>query len=144
VVESATTFLSAGKLALPLNEAPSQYLTKTRFQLKKSGLVKTGVFGVSFKFESSGLRESQRDKELGFTRSTKDSRVPVVHKPAFNRPSDLDSNISHKNQEISILTIKKNQSKLNTSSTSHRRFQRRKDKTESEGPRNKNKKIKTL
>jgi hypothetical protein len=99
VVESATTFSSAGKLALPLNEAPSQYLTKTRFQLKKSGLTKTGVIGVSFKFEISGLKESQRDKELEFT-STRDSRVPVFHEPTFNRPSDLDSNISHKNQEI--------------------------------------------
>jgi hypothetical protein len=39
--------------------------------------------------------------------------------------------MSHKNQEISILTIKKNQSKVNNSSTSHREFQRRKDKTES-------------
>jgi hypothetical protein len=37
---------------------------------------------------------------------------------------------STKNQEISILTIKKRQSKVNTSSTSHREFQRRKDKTE--------------
>jgi hypothetical protein len=46
-------------------------------------------------------------------------------------------NISHKNQEISILVIKKMQSKVNTSSTSHREFQRRKDKTENQGPRNK-------
>jgi hypothetical protein len=46
-------------------------------------------------------------------------------------------NISHKNQEISNLTIKKNQSKVN-SSTGHREFQRRKDKTENIGPRNKN------
>jgi hypothetical protein len=46
-------------------------------------------------------------------------------------------NISHKNQEISILIIKKMQSKVNTSSTSHREFQRRKDKTENQGPRNK-------
>jgi hypothetical protein len=35
-----------------------------------------------------------------------------------------------KNQEISILTIKKRQSEVNTSSTSHREFQRRKGKTE--------------
>jgi hypothetical protein len=35
---------------------------------------------------------------------------------------------------------KKNQSKVNTSSTSHREFQRRKDKTENKGPRNKNQK----
>jgi hypothetical protein len=46
-------------------------------------------------------------------------------------------NISHKNQEISNLTIKKNQSKVN-SLTGHREFQRRKDKTENKGPRNKN------
>jgi hypothetical protein len=35
-----------------------------------------------------------------------------------------------KYQEISILPIKKRQSEVNTSSTSHREFQRRKDKTE--------------
>jgi hypothetical protein len=46
-------------------------------------------------------------------------------------------NISHKNQEISNLTIKKNQSKVN-SSTSHREFQIRKNKTENKGSRNKN------
>jgi hypothetical protein len=34
--------------------------------------------------------------------------------------------------------IKKQRSKVNTSSTSHREFQRRKDKTENKGPRNKN------
>jgi hypothetical protein len=32
--------------------------------------------------------------------------------------------------------IKKDQSKINTSSTSHREFQRRKEKTENKGPRN--------
>jgi hypothetical protein len=32
--------------------------------------------------------------------------------------------------------IKKRQSEVNTSSTSHREFQRRKDKTENKGPRN--------
>jgi hypothetical protein len=36
--------------------------------------------------------------------------------------------------------LKKEQSKVNTSSTSHREFQRRKDKTENKGPRNKNQK----
>ncbi len=46
--------------------------------------------------------------------------------------------ISHKNREISILTIKKRQSEVNNSSTSHREFQRRKYKTENKGPRNKN------
>jgi hypothetical protein len=46
--------------------------------------------------------------------------------------------ISHRNEEISILMIKKRQSEVNTSSTSHREFQRRKDKTENKGPRNKN------
>jgi hypothetical protein len=39
---------------------------------------------------------------------------------------------------MSILTIKKNQSEVNTSSISHREFQRRKDKAENKGPRNKN------
>jgi hypothetical protein len=47
------------------------------------------------------------------------------------------ANMSHKNQEISILTIKKRQSEVNISSTSHRGFQRRKDKTEKKRPRNK-------
>jgi hypothetical protein len=37
-------------------------------------------------------------------------------------------NISHKNQEISILIIKKMHSKVNTSSTSHREFKERKTK----------------
>jgi hypothetical protein len=50
------------------------------------------------------------------------------------------TNYSHKNREISILTIKKKQSKVNTSSTSHGEFQRMKDKTENKGPRNKNQK----
>jgi hypothetical protein len=34
--------------------------------------------------------------------------------------------------------MKKRQSKVNTSSTSHREFKRRKDKTENKVPRNKN------
>jgi hypothetical protein len=51
---------------------------------------------------------------------------------------DTFNNIPPKNWEISFLTIKKKQSKVNTSSTSHREFQRRKDKTEFEGPRNEN------
>jgi hypothetical protein len=46
-------------------------------------------------------------------------------------------NISHKNQETSTLVIRKMQSKVNTSSTSHREFQGTKDKTENQGPRNK-------
>jgi hypothetical protein len=46
-------------------------------------------------------------------------------------------NISHRNQEISILMIKRRQSKVNTSSSSHRESQRRKEKTENKGPRNK-------
>jgi hypothetical protein len=45
-------------------------------------------------------------------------------------------NISHTNQEISILMIKRRQSKVNTSSTSHRESQR-KDKTENKRQRNK-------
>jgi amino acid permease len=48
--------------------------------------------------------------------------------------------ICYKNWENSTLTIKKNQGKVNTSSTSHREFQRRKDKTENKGPRNRNQK----
>jgi hypothetical protein len=40
------------------------------------------------------------------------------------------------NQEIAILMIKRRQSKVNTSSISHRESQR-KDKTENKGPRNK-------
>jgi hypothetical protein len=48
-------------------------------------------------------------------------------------------NISHMNEEISILMIKRRQSKVNTSSISHRESQR-KDKTENKGPRNKEKK----
>jgi hypothetical protein len=36
--------------------------------------------------------------------------------------------------------IKKNQSKVNTSSTNQREFQRRKVKTENKGPRNRNQK----
>jgi hypothetical protein len=47
------------------------------------------------------------------------------------------SYISHKNQEISIFTIKKKQSKVETFSTSHREFQRSKDKTKNKGPRDK-------
>jgi hypothetical protein len=39
-----------------------------------------------------------------------------------------DYNIFHKNREISILTMKKN-SKVNTSSGSHRKNQTRKDRT---------------
>jgi hypothetical protein len=46
-------------------------------------------------------------------------------------------NISHKNREISILMIQNRQSKANTSSTSHREFQRREEKTGNKGPKNK-------
>jgi hypothetical protein len=52
----------------------------------------------------------------------------------------IRKNVSHKNRKISILMIKKNQSKVNTSSTSHREFQRRKVKTENKGRRNRNQK----
>jgi hypothetical protein len=52
----------------------------------------------------------------------------------------IRKNASHKNREIFILMIKKNQSKVNASSTSHREFKRRKVKTENEGPRNRNQK----
>jgi hypothetical protein len=41
--------------------------------------------------------------------------------------------MSHANQEMSILTTKKNQNKVNTSSLSHRNFQRRINKTENKG-----------
>jgi hypothetical protein len=49
-------------------------------------------------------------------------------------------NISHKNREISIRMIKKRRSEVNTSSTSHSEFQRRKGKSGYKGPRNKNQK----
>jgi hypothetical protein len=41
---------------------------------------------------------------------------------------------------MSILTIEKNKSKINTLSTSHREFQRRKDKIENKGPTYRNQK----
>jgi hypothetical protein len=62
-----------------------------------------------------------------------------VHKPDIIR-EDAGEDISHKNWEISIFTIKKQRSNINTSSTSHQEFQRRKDKIEKKGPRNKNQK----
>jgi hypothetical protein len=43
-------------------------------------------------------------------------------------------------KKFPFLMIGKNQSKVNTTSTSHRELQRRKDKTENKGPRNKNQK----
>jgi hypothetical protein len=46
-------------------------------------------------------------------------------------------NISHKNQEISILMIKRRQSKVNTSSTSHREFQRKKQRIKDQETKNK-------
>jgi protein subunit release factor B len=57
-----------------------------------------------------------------------------------HNPATPAANMSHKNQEISILTIKKREIEVNTSSTSHREFQRRKDKTEKKRPRKKKKK----
>jgi hypothetical protein len=63
--------------------------------------------------------------------------IAVINWQARNTWLCLPQNISHKNHEISILTIKKRQSEFNTSSTSHREFRRRKDKTENKGPRNK-------
>jgi hypothetical protein len=51
--------------------------------------------------------------------------------------SQYSGYISHKNSEISILRIQNRQSKANTSSTSHREFQRREEKTENRGPKNK-------
>jgi hypothetical protein len=48
--------------------------------------------------------------------------------------------MSHKNQEISILTIAIKKCKVNNSSTSHRELQGRKEKTENKGPKNKNRK----
>jgi hypothetical protein len=52
----------------------------------------------------------------------------------------MTSGISHKNQEISLLMIKKMESEVNTSLSSQREFQRRKDKTENKGPRSKKEK----
>jgi hypothetical protein len=53
-----------------------------------------------------------------------------------------ERHITQKNWEISTLMIKKRWSEVNTYSTSHREFQRRKGKTENKGPRNKNQNIK--
>jgi hypothetical protein len=47
-------------------------------------------------------------------------------------------NISYKIEKSPFSQLRKNQSKVNTSSTSHREFHRRKDKTGNKGPRNKN------
>jgi hypothetical protein len=41
------------------------------------------------------------------------------------------------NSEMSLLMIQNRQSKANTSSTSHREFQRREEKTAKKGPKNK-------
>jgi hypothetical protein len=65
--------------------------------------------------------------------------TPQLQKACQFHCNNKAINISHTNQEISILMIKRRQSKVNTSSTSHREFQRRKDKTESKGPRNQKK-----
>ncbi len=46
----------------------------------------------------------------------------------------LEQYISHSNQEISILMITKRQNNIPGSSSSHRNFQRRIDKTENKGP----------
>jgi hypothetical protein len=59
-----------------------------------------------------------------------------VHKPDIIR-EDAGEDISHKNRETSILTIKKKRSNINNSSTSHQEFQRRKDKIEKKGPKKK-------
>jgi hypothetical protein len=57
--------------------------------------------------------------------------------------TQYSGNLSQRNSEISILMIQKSQSEVNTSSTSHREFQNRKDKRENKGQRNK-KQNKTL
>jgi hypothetical protein len=62
--------------------------------------------------------------------------TPKLQKACQFHCNNKAINISHTNQEISILMIKRSQSKVKTSSTSHKESQR-KDKTESKGPRNK-------
>jgi hypothetical protein len=61
-------------------------------------------------------------------------REKVKHELGFWKASVELENISHKNQEISILMIKKKQSKVNTLSLSHTNFRRRIDKTENDRP----------
>jgi hypothetical protein len=63
--------------------------------------------------------------------------TPQLQKACQFHCNNKAINISHTNQEISILMIKRRQRKVNTSSTSHRESQRRKEKTENKGPRNK-------
>jgi hypothetical protein len=65
--------------------------------------------------------------------------TPQLQKACQFHCNNKAINISHTNQEISILTINRRQSKVNTSSTSHRESQR-KDKTRNKGPRNKKQK----
>jgi hypothetical protein len=49
--------------------------------------------------------------------------------PNIQTQKEREKNTFHKKREISILTMKKKHSKVNTSSKSHRKFQTRKDKT---------------
>jgi hypothetical protein len=65
--------------------------------------------------------------------------TPQLQKACQFHSSNKAIIISHTNQEISILMIKRRQRKVNTSSTSHRESQRQ-EKTEKEGPRNKKQK----
>jgi hypothetical protein len=65
--------------------------------------------------------------------------TPQLQKACQFHCNNKAINISHTNQEISILMSKRRQSKVNTSSTSHRESQR-KDKTDNNGPTNKKKK----
>jgi len=62
--------------------------------------------------------------------------TPQLQKVCKFHSNNKAVNISHTNQEISILMIKRWQSKVNTSSTSHRESQRQ-EKTEYKAPRNK-------
>jgi hypothetical protein len=49
--------------------------------------------------------------------------------PNIQTQKEREKNIFHKKREISIFTMKKKHSKINTSSKSRRKFQTRKDKT---------------
>ncbi len=75
-------------------------------------------------------------KEKSFCYVSMYMTTPQLHKACQFHCNNKAINISHTNQEISILMVKRRRSKVNTSSTSHRESQR-KVKTENKGPRNK-------
>ncbi len=75
-------------------------------------------------------------KEKSFCYVSMYMTTPQLQKPCQFHCNNKAITISQTNQEISILMIRRRQSKVNTSSTSYRESQR-KDKTENKGPRNK-------